>query len=149
MSEVASQSDFVTSGFFALRTPLLPFDQLLAWSEGLNAPTANDQTLETALATDRAVLRQRLGTVYSSPEIREALFIASPDREERFEVWSQSPESEQGQKLERALVRYFARMTGRATPFGLFAGCSVGILGDKTRLLLAARARYRRHTRLD
>jgi hypothetical protein len=51
--------------------------------------------------------------------------------------------------MERALVRYLARMTGRATPFGLFAGCSVGTTAGETRLQLAARTCYRRHTRLD
>src|SRR5918911_221544 len=29
---------FRPSGFFAFRTPLLPFDELLAWGEGLQAP---------------------------------------------------------------------------------------------------------------
>jgi thiopeptide-type bacteriocin biosynthesis protein len=66
-----------------------------------------------------------------------------------LDVWFQEPQSEAGQKIERALVRYFARMAGRATPFGLFAGCSVGLIGAESRLVLAERARYGRHTRLD
>jgi hypothetical protein len=50
------------SGFFALRTPLLPFDQLTAWGEGLQAASAgNDPArLEAAVAADRECLRQRL-----------------------------------------------------------------------------------------
>ena len=56
---------------------------------------------------------------------------------------------EAGQKLERSLVKYFARMAGRATPFGLCAGCSVGTLGEETRLELPPRHEYQRHTRLD
>jgi hypothetical protein len=51
--------------------------------------------------------------------------------------------------MERALVRYFLRMAGRATPFGLFAGSSVGTVGDTTCLELARRRHYSRHTRLD
>jgi thiopeptide-type bacteriocin biosynthesis protein len=81
--------------------------------------------------------------------VREALFVASPDLEERLPVWLREPDGHAGQKMERALVRYFARMAGRATPFGLCAGCSVGTLGTATRLLLAGRGCYRRHTRLD
>jgi thiopeptide-type bacteriocin biosynthesis protein len=151
MRQPPPPNDFAPSGFFAVRTPLLPFDDLLAWGDGLEAAAAGDDParLEAAVAADRARLRRRLRAVFARPEAREALFVASPELEGRFDVWLRQPESEPGQKIERALVRYFARMAGRATPFGLFAGCSVGTLGDETRLALAERARYRRHTRLD
>jgi thiopeptide-type bacteriocin biosynthesis protein len=151
MRQPPPPTDFAPSGFFAVRTPLLPFDELLAWGDGLEAAAAGDDParLEAAVAADRARLRQRLQAVFTRPEVREALFVASSDLEGRFDLWLRQPESEPGQKIERALVRYFARMAGRATPFGLFAGCSVGTLGDGTSLALAERARYRRHTRLD
>jgi len=45
-------------------------------------------------------------------------------------------------------VRYFIRMTGRSTPFGLCAGCSTGSFGDKTDLVLEERSKYQRQTRL-
>ena len=140
-----------TAEFFALRTPLLPFNDLIAWGDGLQAASAGDDParLETAVAADRACLRQRLTLIYARPEVREALFLASPDLEQRLELWLSEPESEQGRKVERALVRYFVRMAGRSTPFGLFAGCSVGELGESSQLTLAERTRYRRHTRLD
>jgi thiopeptide-type bacteriocin biosynthesis protein len=145
------RADYTPSGFFALRTPLLPFDELLAWGEELQAPAvlADPARLEAALAADRARLRQHLRAAIERPEVREALFVASPDLEERLPVWLREPDGEAGQKMERALVRYFARMAGRATPFGLFAGCSVGTIGRASRLALAERGRYRRHTRLD
>jgi thiopeptide-type bacteriocin biosynthesis protein len=151
LREPTSQSDFGPSGFFALRTPLLPFDELLVWSEGLESAAAGDEParLEAAFAADRVLLRQRLRKIFARPEVREALFLASPDLEGRFDLWLRDPAGEPGQKVERALVRYFGRMAGRATPFGLFAGCSVGTLGEESRLALAERARYRRHTRLD
>jgi thiopeptide-type bacteriocin biosynthesis protein len=151
MNTSTVQNDFTPSGFFVLRTPLLPFDELLASSDGLEAASAIEDParLEAAWTADRTRLRDRLRTVLTRPEARDALFVASPDLEERLDVWLQAPESEPGQKIERALVRYFARMAGRATPFGLFAGCSVGTLGDETHLVLAGRAHYRRHTRLD
>src|SRR4051812_17081272 len=142
---------FTASGFFAFRTPLLPFDELQAWGDGLEAPTAVDDPalLEQALAADRARLRERLRAAVERPEVRDALFVASPDLCKRLDVWLQEPESESGQKVERSLVRYFQRMAGRATPFGLFAGCSVGTIGRETRLAVEARAGYRRNTRLD
>ena len=151
MSKATAASDIAPSGFFALRTPLLPFDDLLAWSDGQQAASADDDLmrLQAAFAADRACLRERLQHVFARPEVREALFVASPDLEERLDLWLREPDSDDGQKIERALVRYFSRMAGRATPFGLFAGCSVGTLAAETRLALDGRDRYRRHTRLD
>jgi thiopeptide-type bacteriocin biosynthesis protein len=141
---------FAPSGFFALRTPLMPFDELLSWSACSRAAAMNDPAhLETAVAEDRSRLRSYLRDVYARPEVREAVFVASPDLDERFDVWLREPDREAGQKMDRALVRYFARMAGRATPFGLFAGCSVGTFGSSSAVLLAERTCYRRHTRLD
>ena len=145
------QPNFTPSEFFALRTPLLPFKEFLDWSIGreASAALADPEKLEQALAFDRARLRERLALIAKRPEVRDALFVASPNIIERFHLWTDDPDSERGRKVEQVLVRYFSRMTGRATPFGLFAGCSVGTIADKTRLLIEERATYRRHTRLD
>ena len=104
---------------------------------------------EEALDRDRARLRERLLAIAQNPIVRDAIFVASPNVIERFHLWTEDPESERGRKLEHVLVRYFSRMTGRATPFGLFAGCSVGDIGEQTRLAIAGCASYQRHTRLD
>src|SRR3712207_9343242 len=65
---------FLPAGFFAFRTPLLPFDELFAWSEGLESPGAvNDPAhLETALAADRSRLRTGLQAILTRPEVRDA-----------------------------------------------------------------------------
>jgi thiopeptide-type bacteriocin biosynthesis protein len=151
MSAREATNRHAASGFFAVRTPLLPFDELLAWGEGLEAPAAVGDVarLERAVALDRARLRERLRALIQRPEVREALFVASPDLDERFPVWLRQPDSDAGRKLELTLVRYLQRMAGRATPFGLCAGCSVGTLGRETRLELAGRNRSVRHARLD
>jgi thiopeptide-type bacteriocin biosynthesis protein len=135
--------------FFVLRTPLLPFNELEAWSAGLAAPGSGPEGLEAALSADRERLRDRLRAVLERPAVREALFVASPDFVEGLEVWLRDPEGKKGRRAEEALVRYFLRMTARATPFGLFSACSVGGIGETSRLSLAGRERYRRRTRLD
>lgn len=144
-------SGFQDSGFFVLRTPLLPIEELLGWGEGLTAcaTVEDDVRLEAALAADRALLRERLRAALARSEVREALFLASPSLDEGAAYWLHAPDSEAGQKVERALVRYWARMSGRSTPFGLFAGCTVGQVGPDTRLVLGPRQAYRRHARLD
>ncbi len=142
---------FRPSGFFAGRTPLLPIEELSAWNAGLEAadPALDPAALPAAWARDRARLRARLRELLTRPEIREALFVASPSLAEGLTFWQQDPDSKKGQRAEEALVRYFLRMVTRPTPFGLFSGCSLGTLGDSDRFELAPRTHYQRHTRLD
>ncbi len=152
MSGAKGKVGFEASGFFVLRTPLLPFDEFLHWSEALQSTASSPEDadrLREAIAEDKAQLRRRLRDVLRRPEVREALFVASPDLDESVDAWQSDPESVRGQRIERALVRYFSRMTGRATPFGLLAGCSVGTIDARTSLAIGELASYQRHTRLD
>lgn len=52
-------------------------------------------------------------------------------------------------RLDRSLIQYFARMSDRCTPFGLFAGVSVGEVGGETWLRLADLSGCRRRSTLD
>jgi thiopeptide-type bacteriocin biosynthesis protein len=153
VTPLAAQSDLpvVHSDFFVFRTALLPFDELLAWSSELEAPRFLDDpaAFERAWLSDRTRLRERLRAIVMRPEIREALFLASPDLDAAIDRSLENADSKKSERLERTLVRYFSRMCGRSTPFGLFAGYSVGRAAEKTRLQLQARGGYRRHTRLD
>jgi thiopeptide-type bacteriocin biosynthesis protein len=137
--------------FFAFRTPLLPFAEYLQWSEGLESPSAckDGAAFGEAWERDKAKLRGRLRSLVERPEIREAIYLASPDLEGSLERWFAEPESEKGQRTELALIRYFQRMSHRCTPFGLYAGHSIGRAGEQTRLSLEAAKGYQRHSRLD
>lgn len=133
---------FQASGFAVLRTPLLPFDEVLAWSEGVTG-TAD------SLEADRALLRDRLKAAAARAEVAEALFVASPRLHASLRAWFDAPDDAKSLKVERALVRYLSRMAARPTPFGLFAGISTGAIGTRTVLELPPRVDYRKHTRLD
>ena len=127
--------------FFALRTPLLPFDVLEAWGRELEAPPGLAGNLGGGTARGQAAAaRAAARSTWQEPVVREALFIASPvARREPAVRLDASRTPERGQKVERTLVRYFARMAGRATPFGLFAGMLHGRgSGEHTRLAAAA-----------
>src|SRR5438105_10189417 len=102
MGESAGGVSHRPCGFFAIRTPLLPVDAFLAWGEGLAASSAADdsEALSQALASDRVRLRARLLTIISLPEVREALFIASPDFEAAIDAWGRDPESKHGRRVE-------------------------------------------------
>lgn len=145
------------SDFFVLRTPLLPIRELTEWSETLTAgqvweKQADANALEDAWKQDVNTLRARLLDVVARPEILYALYIASPSLQTGIEHWKRDPDSKKGVQAERALVRYFARMCARSTPFGLFSGCSVGQINsntDTTKLILENRSQYRLCCRLD
>ncbi len=147
---VKSATPLVPAGFFVVRAPHLPLDDLRRWGEGLTASAAlagDAHALEEALAADRVLLRARLRAIVARPEVAEAIHVASPSLAERLVKWRAEPDSKDGAKVEGALVRYIARMAGRATPFGLFASFSVGRLGETTDITLTGEGR--RHVRLD
>ncbi|HKR63196.1 MAG TPA: lantibiotic dehydratase family protein, partial [Thermoanaerobaculia bacterium] len=135
---MTSIHDFAASGLVVMRTPLLPYETLDAWTEGLQADE-----------NDRALLRERLQALLARPEIADAIFLASPDLMDSIEGWRRDPDSKKGRRTELGLVRYFLRMVTRPTPFGLFSGCTPGRVGERTRLALTERRAYRRHSRLD
>lgn len=116
---------FQPSGFFALRTPLLPFEELQA----------------VAAADDGAAWLE----LSSRPDVRDALLVASPSLVDALTRGGDQPTAKALPKL----VAYLTRACTRPTPFGLFAGCSTGTFGSATSLQLAPRGEYRRHTRLD
>jgi thiopeptide-type bacteriocin biosynthesis protein len=139
------------SGFFAARTPLLPLAALTADRGTLQAPQAfaAGSDLDAAVAADRARLTDQVRAHLANPAIREALFIASPSLDRAIDAWLVSPSDARAHGVVDVVARYLARMAARPTPFGLFSGCSVGTIDARTRLELAPRAGYRRHTRLD
>lgn len=129
--------------FFAFRAPALPMGALTEWAEGVEAPTSPPAGLEGALAHDRERLRRRLAELWQRPAVSAALAIASPD------LLHALGERAHDSGVEAALVRYVSRMASRPTPFGLFAACGVGEIGDRTRINLPDLATWRRHSRLD
>ena len=117
---------------FVFRSPYLPLNLFTEWLNRL------DQTPDY------------LKEILARADIREALFIASPVLygeipkylEERLKPGDR-------ERFEESVIKYLSRMATRCTPFGLFAGCSVGQLGDHTDIQLSAMEKYSRHTRLD
>jgi len=148
LSGAAPPAAATPAGWFVMRTPLLPADVLAAFGDALDSAAADPSRLSDALAADRARLRMRLREIVARPEVREAIFLASPGLEARVAAWERDPEGRRGRQVERALFCYVARMAGRPTPFGLCAAVSVGTIGDRSELRLDGLASCRRHTRL-
>jgi lantibiotic biosynthesis protein len=129
---------FESSGFFVLRSALLPFAELTEWNRPIEQPQ-----LDWVHARAERVLRLR--QAFERKELREALFFASPELERCLDAWLSGSRSDP--KLERTLSRYFQRMAGRQTPFGLCAGISFGQVAERDRFELDGRDGYHRHVR--
>ncbi|MEM1337011.1 MAG: lantibiotic dehydratase family protein [Bacteroidota bacterium] len=117
---------------FVLRTPLLSFAHYEKLTEG--DVVSND------------ILKE----AYSNPLVKESCFLASPTLHYEIEKWiSGDLDSKKEKKLRFSLLKYLTRMSSRCTPFGLFAGCSLGSFHDFTSIKNAKPELNRRHTRLD
>jgi hypothetical protein len=68
-----------------------------------------------------------------TPLLQEAIFLASPvlyDEINKF-LNGHLVKEKDIEKMKNAVLRYFSRMCSRCTPFGLFAGFSMGRFGEK------------------
>lgn len=103
------------------------------------------------LTRDKDITDRKLKKLFENPLIKEAVFLASPPLYEELERWAEGEVTDQKktEKLKHSFLKYLSRMSSRCTPFGLFAGCCVGQLGEETRLKLEGAQNNRRHTRLD
>ncbi|MFN0015195.1 MAG: lantibiotic dehydratase [Saprospiraceae bacterium] len=118
------------------RTPLLPFNGPL---KALLATTDPNEQI--------ALLFQ----IYRHPAINEALFLASPVLHEQWQkkVGGKPFTLKEEEQLAVSLTRYLVRMSTRCTPFGLFAGCTLGTWATVTDIRLSAPEQMLRHTRPD
>lgn len=81
---------------------------------------------------------------YQNTLFTEALSIASPELYGELRRTSHSSD-----KMQLTLYKYWSRACTRATPFGLFAACSVGDISDTTIQLITTPDKILRRTRLD
>lgn len=101
------------------------------------------QQLTTHSLTD--LLRKH----YQDPLAQQAIFIASPSLYERFQRWLSGETIPEQDKLLITLHKYLIRTCSRPTPYGLFAGCTVGCFDEQTQFRAGTTATLRTHTRID
>jgi lantibiotic biosynthesis protein len=117
---------------YVLRTPLLPL------------------SFYTKMMEKEEVIS--LFDLLQDPLIYEALQLASPELVLLVEKYWENPQSFSNKKataLAFSVLKYGARMASRCTPFGLFAGCTVGERGQTTNVVMDNKELFKRHTQLD
>lgn len=135
-----SNFNFAAHDFYLLRNPLLSIDELFAFEEG----RSHEDKVEF-----EKVLREK----FSKPTLQEAIYIASPELFREFKKWlnHEKMSEKDVDKLLLTLYKYYLRMSSRCTPYGLFAGCSVGsMLGqENTEINFDESQKHRKYSRLD
>ncbi len=85
-----------------------------------------------------------------NPCFAEAIFLSSPNLIEEIEKHlSNNLNEKESEKLILSVFRFYLRAAYRCTPFGLFAGISIGKIADKTSINLCSQDQYKKSTRLD
>lgn len=92
-----------------------------------------------------------LERIFNTNIVEEAIFLASPDLHKELKKFFEAKSTYRNKtdNLIFALIKYLVRMSGRSTPFGLFAGFTVGNISSETKIFLMNSEHYKRHTRLD
>lgn len=85
-------------------------------------------------------------TFFANARNSEALFLASPDLYARFQEIKDKKEISLYVDVYASLYKYMARMTNRATPFGMLSGCGVGNISEGLNLQTSS---YYRHLRFE
>ena len=101
---------------FIFRTPALPFSCL------------------RQILYDESAYRD----ILLNQSVQEAIYMASSDLHHELEKYNQGQTftAKDAKRLKNTFIKYLSRMAARCTPFGSFAGCSTGAIGDKTAITL-------------
>lgn len=138
-----------TAAFFVLRSPGLPLDGLYRISDSQRGAGIPEAPAD-GLVGGPGGLVQIIRRLVQREAVREALALASPDLASRLGAWmAGTMEVPAARKLERALLKYLGRMSHRATPFGLFAGVSLGAWEPESHLSVGAWQACPKALRLD
>lgn len=116
--------EFRHLNFYLLRSPLFSLDST---SEFLNLQESDEQ-------------ESYLRSLYSTSKMQDALFLSSPELFRQVQKWL-STDIPLSDKLLKTLYKYTIRLGTRSTPYGLFAGISIGKILKSDKLLFLKRTK--------
>ena len=118
---------------FCLRTPLFPF------------------SFYSNLTKESEISDEQFKHLLENKVLREAVYLASPELEAQLQKWYDGSitDSKKIERLRASLLKYASRISSRCTPFGLFASCATGQIGEETNIEFAASKSHTRSTRFD
>ncbi|QVY64620.1 lantibiotic dehydratase family protein [Polaribacter sp. Q13] len=92
-----------------------------------------------------------LKKIWEDSNIKEAIFLASPYFYSELELLFKGKVNNLKKeiKLKGSFLKYIIRASTRSTPFGLFAGISIGNFKQETDIVIGSITKYTRKTSLD
>ncbi|MCG7316354.1 lantibiotic dehydratase [Brevibacillus laterosporus] len=121
---------FTPADFFMLRLPIYPIESFY----DLN-------NTSDYLATIREYARD--------VKVQEAILVSSPSLYEALANLEGELTARKTRQTLSSFIRYFLRMSTRATPFGLFAGVTLGSMAEKTNISIKSSSFHQKRTRPD
>ncbi|NEZ43385.1 lantibiotic dehydratase [Paenibacillus alvei] len=125
---------FETMDFFQARIPLLPIH---FYEDLVDRNSSCEQ------------LRDKVTCLLKNPIIREAITVANPQFMGSVDYVLNRPNHRKSNKVLRSLIHYLIRLSTRATPYGIFAGVSLGKFEDSSSLIIGNVERHRKIARPD
>ncbi len=106
--------------------------------------------IRTPLYPLRNLFEIDVKNLLTSALFKEALFLSSPSLVDEIEKYlKHNLNDKESEKLLLSVYRFYLRASYRCTPFGLFAGISIGKVSDKTAISLCSQELYKKNIRLD
>lgn len=118
---------------YVLRTPLYPISDLFSFLDKINE--------------DDSIFKKK----FTESLIQEAIFVASPSLYLILKKWlnGELTDIKKIEKLKNSLTKYLTRMSSRCTPFGLYAGYSLGTFSDENNISISNNNKHIKYTKLD
>jgi hypothetical protein len=111
---------------------------------------ADFSIIRTPLHSFQGYFNSDLSEILGSRFFNESIYLSSPTLSDEIEKYNKGVgDIKDREKLVLSLYRYYLRSTFRCTPFGLFAGISIGSISNQTNIQLSPISQYTKNTRLD
>lgn len=113
-----------------------------------NSPISDSESILNI--SDKVDLYSIIKSYCESESFKESIFLASPILySEMIKLLKGDLDEEKSEKVYKSLFKYIVRNSCRCTPFGLFAGTSLGKIGEYTSVILKTNENHGQYLRLD
>jgi len=93
--------------------------------------------------------QDKIKSLWEIDMVKDAIWFASESLYVAMEKWHDDQENKKSEKIRESFLQYLIRMSTRCTPFGIFAGLSVGEIDNITEIEIDESFSNQVHCQLD